>query len=1483
MTRRTHTRAARSRGGTTEDQHAKRRAVRLTESESSAEAGRLASDIDEAEEEGDVSRQRSGGENVDTVDAMFVSDINEGNVDAGSDAFRELPNDDKIVPKMTLKPKSQLYKVRSEVIELDKVDFLENTAREISDKWVKNFIRKFTSFGYIPTNGVIQVTPNPKKPGRYILVDGAHRLTALCIIRERKLKDQFGSAPASAVEMAVKELKDGKPMTDVEILLEAGAANAGALTPLPMSTGHQLQWSTHIMGAMARTQNLQLAPGNVNVGKTAEQLLKSGNVPSSNKGVPVQLQSLKRFVTIGIMLAVSPLTQKRLMRYLTILEADRMMVRAIKKKKDRPAPQAGESSLACEGLVSPAFIFCPGTPREDADIVRDKMLEIAWLWTGVAKPAGVPPNRLKQGCDSMFFTVLLVFLNHLRVAVRVAKRQLEGASAQQVASTLAARKQYVEKVIERKRAIDNIESPAEREARRRERRITARNAPRQKRIDKLQQKQPAGYQVKILRLMSAMNKETGSIASDSESSQEDEGARDFLVHGSYEVGPDFDVANMWGLVHPFLGGETMTAHLTALFMEYDVSDVEGGGTQVESASDVEASDDDEQEELHEDEEEADPGGRKSKGKRQSSGRSAGKGKGQRKGKKAKALGVKRGATESVGVDAARAHGFFQKHWGDWCALIAEWVRPTMPPDPTPPSPLPARRALAGGGGVNVSGTGGSTEGDAAAPNQVDAGTGGAATRSGGDAVDADGGSGGKKGADDGAGGPGKVSSPSGQAVGDGGPPSSAVPPAEQAGPRGPSDNVDPAAVQKEPDAAIVPAGPSVGGGGDEGPGGVSGDARDEIAPLRPPTSTNTATGGAPGGPQPSAERPPEPATSEVAGMTPGHEQPPTPTPAAAVGSIEPGRAATAPSTPGGGQPPAPATAAAAVAPVEPCPAGTAPTTPGGGHPSAMQSAAADALVDTGRAETTPTTEGGGTKRPAPDGGTDRPDGASKRSRAVGSSDGGGGDKAAGSAENAPSLREAEGDGGSTGADAFPQPPPDMPDTPAQMSRADRQRMATRKASDLPRFAELLPDDHPARGVVDTEDFIAIDQHVTLYGRWEVTHGIASEQPYMWNINDAPSEIERHVTAAEVHARLLYTVGHEELHERGYTIYTNALRTGTPSRTRFHLRSYLRHFHQALPDEATLRERHEADVLDATEFCFIHNRVAVDDPAIASRGEGRLMTTAQYLASELQRASGEVYMSKQNVDLFLAAMVWRTLHGGIQRNNRRIGPMCIPRTGSRLLVTTKGAERQRPHTDTPIPDGAYGPDVAEELRPVEVGAGTPPLTQVPEHLAAQHDAALFEKQSPASSSRDAGSHAAPSYFVMASAEDGFPLWVWPDSHNYACRLRDGMEGKSVPPPARLLQIPPYSVLIVRGDLVHAGAADVDDHYRHGLCGVKKVRSYYRRNIRAHMYVRKVGDTIQDAIYPAPDVFTFLPPARGGGEATEAAESTRVNSGGMVIEE
>lgn len=420
---------------------------------------------------------------------VYVNDIDENNVDADSTVYADIPAEQQITLPVTLRSKSQQYKVTVVVLRLDAIDFTERTPREIVEAKVGEFISKILHFGYISTNGVIQVTPNPLKPGRFILIDGAHRKTALVRIKDSGEKDVYGRDPAEAVVMAVKERIDGVPMTEVEILFEAGGANAGALTPLPMSSAHQLQWATHVMMAIAQTEKLVLAPGIVNVETTAEQLMQSGNVPSSQKGVPVRLPTLKRSITIGIMLSVSPRTQTRLMRYLSMLEADRMMVSTIKKKRSRPPAQSGRSSISCEGLVSPAFIFCPGTPREDADIVRDKLLEIGWLWTGV-NTGKKSRNRLKKGHDSMFFTAVLVLVNRLRVAVRVAKRQLEGASEEQVVAALAARKQHVKDVIARKVLLDGGCRTREGEAtaahhRRRRMRVDARNARRQKTIAKL--------------------------------------------------------------------------------------------------------------------------------------------------------------------------------------------------------------------------------------------------------------------------------------------------------------------------------------------------------------------------------------------------------------------------------------------------------------------------------------------------------------------------------------------------------------------------------------------------------------------------------------------------------------------------------------------------------------------------------------------------------------------------------------------------------------------------------------------------------------------------------------------------------------------------------------------------------------------------------------------------------------------------------------
>lgn len=415
--------------------------------------------------------------------------------------------------------------------------------------------------------------------------------------------------------------------------------------------------------------------------------MQSGNVPSSQKDVPVRLPTLKRFITIGIMLSVSPRTQTRLMRYLSMLEADRMMVSTIKKKRSRPPAQSGRSSISCEGLVSPAFIFCPGTPREDADIVRDKLLEIGWLWTGV-NTGKKSPNRLKKGHDSMFFTVVLVFVNRLRVAVRVARRQLEGASEEQVVAALAARKQHVKDVIARKVLLDGGCRTREGEAtaahhRRRRMRVDARNARRQKTIAKLRRNKADDddqAQGKIERLLDAINKENGDTNSDSDSCDVGEDTEavqpSYLLHGTHEVGPDFDVANMWSLVHPFLGGKTMIQHLTDLVMSYDVRDVDSGEGGAFDGGDggTDVSEDNGDEEVDEEDGSGTEDARvlsagapsesaNANTRREQEDARAAMRKG-RMAKQSRALGVKRGGSAYSGVTAASVHGFFKKDWTD---------------------------------------------------------------------------------------------------------------------------------------------------------------------------------------------------------------------------------------------------------------------------------------------------------------------------------------------------------------------------------------------------------------------------------------------------------------------------------------------------------------------------------------------------------------------------------------------------------------------------------------------------------------------------------------------------------------------------------------------------------------------------------------------------------------------------------------------------
>lgn len=113
----------------------------------------------------------------------------------------------------------------------------------------------------------------------------------------------------------------------------------------------------------------------------------------------------------------------------------------------------------------------------------------------------------------MFFTVLLVLLNCLRVALRVAKRQLEAASPLQVSDTLAARRQHVKNVIENNKSLEGAPSAADIQDLRRERHIESRNASRLSTIEKLRRMRCKDFAQQVATLQQAIDAEVGNTTS----------------------------------------------------------------------------------------------------------------------------------------------------------------------------------------------------------------------------------------------------------------------------------------------------------------------------------------------------------------------------------------------------------------------------------------------------------------------------------------------------------------------------------------------------------------------------------------------------------------------------------------------------------------------------------------------------------------------------------------------------------------------------------------------------------------------------------------------------------------------------------------------------------------------------------------------------------------------------------------------------------
>jgi len=104
-----------------------------------------------------------------------------------------------------------------------------------------------------------------------------------------------------------------------------------------------------------------------------------------------------------------------------------------------------------------------------------------------------------------------------------------------------------------------------------------------------------------------------------------------------------------------------------------------------------------------------------------------------------------------------------------------------------------------------------------------------------------------------------------------------------------------------------------------------------------------------------------------------------------------------------------------------------------------------------------------------------------------------------------------------------------------------------------------------------------------------------------------------------------------------------------------------------------------------------------------------------------------------------------------------------------------------------------------------------------------------------------------FFVLATGGDGSWLRVWPGSvqamrHVQAAR----QERRAIHP--ELIFIPPYSVAILRGDVVHAGASAVDIMERSTMGGLGHGR-HFSHCIRFHMYVQDKDVPLDNAIHLA----------------------------------
>ena len=222
------------------------------------------------------------------------------------------------------------------------------------------------------------------------------------------------------------------------------------------------------------------------------------------------------------------------------------------------------------------------------------------------------------------------------------------------------------------------------------------------------------------------------------------------------------------------------------------------------------------------------------------------------------------------------------------------------------------------------------------------------------------------------------------------------------------------------------------------------------------------------------------------------------------------------------------------------------------------------------------------------------------------------------------------------------------------------------------------------------------------------------------------------------------------------------------------------------------------------------------------GRRRMVTTRDGVGELLLKKSPSAFFAKLLLDACVGGIIDQLGTSSDWKSEE--GPLKLPVTGGRLILTEENCSRQSPHTDFSMGlDSKRGQGTEEE----DVSVSLPPELHIP------------------------------TAFAVATGPDPATLLVWPYSHailSETIQSRGATSVRSLAPrlPARKVVIPPFSVLLARGDLVHAGTGGHDrPEIPHSTVGAEseEVSEEFEipLSMRYHVYAKPVSTVLNDEVH------------------------------------